>query len=108
MPAVPRYALLPAPAANRVYAEAAAAMVRAELTVLSRAALAGRIGTVETETLAGVEYLAFEADELTDLVDLMRHLRYTEARRHVRDELPFYTGRRVGTAELAEILVGQA
>ncbi|NKY18986.1 TRM11 family SAM-dependent methyltransferase [Tsukamurella spumae] len=63
---MPRYALLPAPAANRVYAEAAAAMVRAELTVLSRAALAGRIGTVDTETLAGVEYLAFEADELTE------------------------------------------
>lgn len=66
MPAVPQYLLLTAPAANRVYAEAAASMVRAELTVLSRAALAGRVGSVETTTVAGVEYLSFEADELTE------------------------------------------
>ena len=39
--------------------------------------------------------LALEADELHELVDLMRHLRATEARRHVREEIPFYTGRRV-------------
>ena len=31
-----------------------------------------------------------------DLVDLMRHLRATEARRHVREEIPFFTGRRSG------------
>lgn len=36
--------------------------------------------------------LAFEADELPRLVDLMRELRATGARRHVREELPFYTG----------------
>ncbi|CAM3995436.1 TRM11 family methyltransferase [Tsukamurella strandjordii] len=65
MPAVPRYLLLPAPAANRVYAESTAAMVRAELTVLSRAAMAGSVGAVETETVAGVEYLAFDAEPLT-------------------------------------------
>ena len=41
-------------------------MVRAELTVLSRGALAGRVGPVETATVAGVEYLAFEADALTE------------------------------------------
>ncbi|MBS4100932.1 TRM11 family SAM-dependent methyltransferase [Tsukamurella paurometabola] len=63
---MPQYLLLPAPAANRVYAEAAASMVRAELTVLSRAALATRVGSIESATVAGVEYLAFEADELTD------------------------------------------
>ena len=33
-----------------------------------------------------------EADELTDLVDLMRDLRATDARRHVREEVPFFTG----------------
>ena len=37
--------------------------------------------------------LAFEADELHRIVDLMRDLRATEARRHVREEVPFYTGR---------------
>lgn len=63
---MPQYSLLPAPAANRVYAEATASMVRAELTVLSRAALDGRIGTVESRTVAGVEHLVFEADELTE------------------------------------------
>lgn len=48
--------------------------------------------------------LALEAPELVDLVDLMRHFRNTEARLHVREETPFYTGRRVETAELAEVL----
>ena len=38
--------------------------------------------------------LAFEADELHRIVDLMRHLRASDAR-HVREELPFYTGRRI-------------
>ena len=36
--------------------------------------------------------LAFEADELYRIVDLMRHLRGSDARRHVREEVPFYTG----------------
>ena len=36
--------------------------------------------------------LAFEADELHRIVDLMRHLRSSETRRHVREEVPFYTG----------------
>ena len=39
--------------------------------------------------------LAFEADELYRIVDLMRHLRGSETRRHVREEVPFYTGSRV-------------
>jgi len=45
-----------------------------------------------------------EADEVTDLVDMMRDLRYTEARLHVREEVPFYTGRRITSAEAAELL----
>lgn len=48
--------------------------------------------------------LALEADELIDLVDLMRRLRYTEARRHVREEVPFYTGRRIEWDELPAVL----
>ncbi|WP_054952699.1 hydrogen peroxide-dependent heme synthase [Flaviflexus massiliensis] len=39
--------------------------------------------------------LALEADELHRIVDLMRDFRYTEARRHVRVDVPFYTGSRV-------------
>jgi chlorite dismutase len=34
----------------------------------------------------------------------MRHLRQTDARRHVREEVPFYTGRRVEVGEIAEVL----
>ena len=48
--------------------------------------------------------LALEAPQLIDLVDLMRALRQTEARRHVREELPFYTGRRISVSEIAEVL----
>ena len=48
--------------------------------------------------------LALEAPELVDLVDLMRHFRNTEARLHVREETPFYTGRRIGSDEVAEVL----
>ena len=39
--------------------------------------------------------LAFEADELHRIVDLMRDLRAADARRHVREEVPFYTGTRL-------------
>ena len=45
-----------------------------------------------------------ESDSLTDLVDMMRALRATEARLHVRNEVPFYTGRRIAITEIAEVL----
>ena len=48
--------------------------------------------------------LGLEAPELKDLVDMMRHLRNNETRMHVREEVPFYTGRLVETAELLEVL----
>lgn len=48
--------------------------------------------------------LPLEADVLTELVDMMRELRYTEARRHVREEVPFFTGRRIEVAEVAEVV----
>ena len=38
--------------------------------------------------------LAFEADHVDRLVDLMRDLRDTQARLHVREETPFFTGPR--------------
>ena len=54
-----------------------------------------RANTVSSFALGDYEWiLAFEADELHRLVDLMRHLRGSTARRHVREELPFYTGSR--------------
>ncbi|MFB7893524.1 hydrogen peroxide-dependent heme synthase [Microbacterium sp. NPDC056044] len=61
--------------------------------------------TVASFALGDYEWiLALEAPELVELVDLMRDLRQTEARRHVREEVPFYTGRRIGLDELAEVL----
>lgn len=61
--------------------------------------------TVAAFALGDYEWvLPMEADDLVDLVDMMRDLRYTEARRHVREELPFYTGRRIRTSEIAEVL----
>ncbi|MCU1440338.1 MAG: Chlorite dismutase [Rhodoglobus sp.] len=61
--------------------------------------------TVASFALGDYEWiLALEAPELVDLVDLMRHLRQTDARRHVREEIPFYTGRRISLEEIAEVL----
>ena len=61
--------------------------------------------TVAAFALGDYEWLLpLEADELSDLVDLMRDLRATDARRHVREEVPFYTGRRISTAELVEVV----
>lgn len=54
-----------------------------------------RANTVPAFSLGDYEWiLAFEADELDRIVDLMRHLRASRARLHVREEIPFYTGRR--------------
>ena len=61
--------------------------------------------TVASFALGDYEWiLALEAPELVDLVDLMRHLRQTDARRHVREEVPFYTGRRITTSEIPEVV----
>lgn len=60
-----------------------------------------RANTVSSFALGDYEWmLAFEADELHRIVDLMRHLRGAEARRHTRIEIPFYTGRRYELADL--------
>jgi chlorite dismutase len=73
--------------------------------------IAGRAFTgVQANTVAGFALndwewiLALESDDLHDLVDLMRDLRSTQARRHVREEIPFHTGRRVDAAAVLEIL----
>ncbi len=65
-----------------------------------------RANTVPAFALGDYEWiLAFEAPELHRIVDLMYLMRYTEARHHVREEIPFHTGRRVkDVAELIAIL----
>ena len=44
----------------------------------------------------------FEADSLDRLEGVIHHQRYTEARLHVRQDTPFYTGSRVSPREWAE------
>jgi peroxiredoxin len=64
-----------------------------------------RANTVASFALGDYEWmLAFEADELYRIVDLMRDLRASTARRHVREEVPFYTGRRRSVSELVAAL----
>ena len=61
-----------------------------------------RANTVPAFTLGDYEWLlAFEAPALDRIVDLMREMRATEARRHVREEIPFFTGPRVTAEQLA-------
>ncbi|MFT3715067.1 MAG: chlorite dismutase family protein [Gordonia sp. (in: high G+C Gram-positive bacteria)] len=64
-----------------------------------------RANTVPAFALGDYEWLlAFEAPELYRIVDLMRDLRATEARYHVRVEIPFFTGPRVAPAALVQTL----
>ncbi|GAA1126106.1 chlorite dismutase family protein [Kribbella jejuensis] len=65
-----------------------------------------RANTVAAFALGDYEWmLAFEADELHRIVDLMRELRAASARRHTREEIPFYTGKRTDVADLIANLV---
>ena len=64
-----------------------------------------RANTIAAFALGDYEWvLAFEADELHRIVDLMRDLRASRARMHVREEVPFYTGRRKPVSEIVAAL----
>jgi len=61
--------------------------------------------TVAAFALGDYEWiLALESDDLHEIVDMMRTLRSAKARRHVREEVPFFTGRRVDAATLVASL----
>jgi hydrogen peroxide-dependent heme synthase len=61
--------------------------------------------TVAAFALGDYEWvLALESPELHEIVDMMRHLRSSQARRHVREEIPFYTGRLIDAATAVDIL----
>jgi len=67
-----------------------------------------RANTVSNFALGDYEWLlAFEATELYRIVDLMRHLRASKARMHVREEIPFYTGRRLPLPEIMSRILPQ-
>ncbi|WP_295698848.1 hydrogen peroxide-dependent heme synthase [Lapillicoccus sp.] len=64
-----------------------------------------RANTIAAFALGDYEWvLAFEADELHRIVDLMRDLRASTARNHVREEVPFYTGPLVEIDDLVAAL----
>ncbi|MFD2081108.1 chlorite dismutase [Actinopolymorpha cephalotaxi] len=64
-----------------------------------------RANTVSSFALGDYEWiLAFEADELHRITDLMRHLRGAKARLHTREEVPFYAGRRKPIADIVDQL----
>jgi chlorite dismutase len=61
--------------------------------------------TVASFGLGDYEWLLpLEADDLLDIVDVIRDLRATQARMHVREEIPFFTGRRIPVEQLPEVL----
>jgi chlorite dismutase len=61
--------------------------------------------TVAAFALGDYEWvLALESPELHEIVDMMRQLRSSQARRHVREEIPFYTGRLIDAATAVDIL----
>jgi hypothetical protein len=68
-----RYALLLAPSANRVYADQAGRLSRAELAAFS-AVLSGDVSDIVSAELAGVEYLTFAADLTTRDVAYLSNL----------------------------------
>ncbi|MFI0368386.1 TRM11 family SAM-dependent methyltransferase [Actinomadura sp. 1N219] len=82
------YGLLVSPSHNRVYAQAAAGLVKAELTVFSERALGGRVRDVQETMIGGVPYVTFSADELTDQdVRLLSNLSSLYALFQIEDEL---------------------
>ena len=59
-----------------------------------------RANTIASFGMGDYEWiLAFEADEMHRILDLMREMRYTEARRHVREETPFFSGPQITMSE---------
>jgi chlorite dismutase len=61
--------------------------------------------TVAAFALGDYEWiLALESNELHEIVDMMRHLRSSQARRHVREEIPFYTGHRIDIPAVVDLL----
>ncbi len=61
--------------------------------------------TVAAFALGDYEWmLALESPDLHEIVDMMRHLRGSAARRHVREEVPFFTGRLITSTQAVDNL----
>lgn len=80
-------------------------------TLLMEHGMAGRdytgilSNTVSAFALGDYEWiLALESNDLFEIVDMMRALRSTKARLHVREEIPFYTGRRIAPEAVGDLI----
>ena len=62
--AMSRYAFLILPSFNRVYAEAATGLARAELEVFNTSVLTGRVSGIADRDIAGVPYVTFNCEAL--------------------------------------------
>ena len=62
--AMSRYAFLILPSFNRVYAEAATGLAKAELEVFNQSVLAGRVSAIADCDIAGVPYVTFNCEAL--------------------------------------------
>jgi hypothetical protein len=82
------YAVLILPAMNRVYAESSVALTQAELGVLNQSVLGGRLHGIASAVIAGVSYVRFSADGLTQRdMDLLANLSSLYALFEVRGAL---------------------
>jgi SAM-dependent methyltransferase len=82
------YGLLVSPSHNRVYAQAAADLVKAELAVFSERALGGRLHEIQETAIGGVPYVTFSADRLTEPdVRLLSNLSSLYALFQIEDDL---------------------
>ncbi len=61
-----RYAFLILPSFNRVYADASAALARAELEVFNQSVLNGRISGIGNSDIGGVGYVTFDCDDFSE------------------------------------------
>ena len=100
----PRHALCVRQRARRTPGERQrrATLVETEVELKrERVRRSGTLAAIASFALGDYEWLlAFEADELHRIVDLMRELRASRARNHVREEVPFFTGPKVAPKEL--------
>jgi SAM-dependent methyltransferase len=62
-----RYALLVSPSTNRVYAQSASALARAELQVVSAEVLSGALTDIQPQSFGSVDYVTFTAPPLDEL-----------------------------------------
>ncbi|RKS74935.1 putative RNA methylase family UPF0020 [Actinomadura pelletieri DSM 43383] len=68
------YGLLVSPSHNRVYAQAAAGLVKAELEVFGERALDGRVHDIQETEIGGVPYVTFSGDLSEQDVRLLSNL----------------------------------